>query len=89
MNKILFFVAGGTAEQYAKPHKPDREEQIPHGLTYEFTEAEERMVVKEVGKKKKKRWGRGGVGRWLWKEGRNMLMLFLILSSIAQHDEYS
>lgn len=34
MNKFLFFVAEGTAEQYSKPHKPDRAEQIPHGLTY-------------------------------------------------------
>lgn len=34
MNKFLFFVAEGTAEQYSKSHKPDRAEQIPHGLTY-------------------------------------------------------
>ena len=33
MNEILLCLTEGTAEQYAKPHKPGREEQIPHAFT--------------------------------------------------------
>lgn len=34
MNEILLFLTEETAEQYAKPHKPGREEQIPCAFTY-------------------------------------------------------
>lgn len=88
MNKFLFFVAERTAEQYAKPHKPDREEQIPHGLSH-VCDPEQMNSQKQRRKWWLKRLERGGVRRRLGKKGRNMLMLFLILSSVTQHDEYS
>lgn len=64
MDEILLFVTERPTEQYVKPHKPGREEQIAHGLTY-VCYPERLSSQKQKGEQWLKRWERGGVGRWL------------------------
>lgn len=60
MNEILFFVAEGTAEESAKPRKPDREEQILHGLSY-VCDPEQMNSQRQRREWRLKRLERGGV----------------------------